>query len=426
MPKLALLGGEPVRRLDERPYPKYPSIGNEEIEAVIEVMRSGNLSSLRGHKVKEFEEAFAKYHGVPYAIAVSSGTTALHLALAAIGVGPGDEVIVPAYTFTSTATSVLMQCAIPVFADIDSRTFTIDPEDVERKVTEHTRAIIVVHLFGCPADMDRIKRIAEEYDIAIVEDCAQAHGAMYKGKKVGTIGDAGCFSFYQSKNMMTGEGGMIITRDPDIAERVSMLRNHAEIRGLKDYLKRHSPQEAFNMLGYNYRMTELQAAIGLVQLRKLDRMNEARRRIASEITKAIREIAGLEEPYVPDYAYHVFHIYAMKYYEEELGVPRDLFIDALRAEGVPASPGYEEPLYANPLYRLRLARKLGCPFTCPYYKGRVTYEDGICPVAEEICYRRGLWLLIHSELSDDDVKDIVEGIRKVVENIDELKRIRQG
>ena len=423
MPKLAILGGSPVRNVEERPYPSYPKITEEEISAVVEVLRSGVLSSRRGKKTKEFEDEFAKYIGVGHAIAVSSGTAAIHLALAALGVGPGDEVLVPAYTFTSSATAILMQNAIPVFVDVDPLTYNISIEDAERKVTENTKAIIVVHLFGLPADMDKIMKFANEHDLYIVEDCAQAHGAKYKGKFVGSIGHIGTFSFYESKNMMTGEGGMVTTNDDELAERVSMLRDHCEIRGLLEYMKKPDRKwPLVNMLGFNYRMTEVQAAIGLVQLKKLDRNNEKRRELAKILNSGLEKVLGIKPPYVPDYAYHVYHVYCSKYFEEETGIPRKLFVEAVRAEGGLVGEGYTEPLYTSPLYREKLVRSKGCPFTCPFYKGSVDYSNGVCPVAEELCYKRGLWFGIHSELSREDINDCLAAVEKVLSNVEELKK----
>ena len=427
MPKLAILGGPPVRDLKSKPYPSYPRITDDEINAVIEVLKAGVLSSRGGNKTKEFEEEFARYIGVNHAIAVSSGTAALHIALAALGIGPGDEVLVPAYTFTSSATAILMQNAIPVFVDVDSLTYNLDLGDAERKVSENTKAMIVVHLFGLPADMNKVMKFAEEHDLYVIEDCAQAHGAKYRGKVVGSIGHVGTFSFYESKNMMTGEGGMVTTNDDELAERIRMLRDHCEVRGLVEYMRKPKRKwPLVNMLGFNYRMTELQAAIGLVQLAKLDRNNKKRRELAEVLNHGLKKILGIEPPYVPDYAYHVYHVYCSKYFEEQVGIPRSLFVEAVKAEGALVSEGYLSPLYANPLYREKLARSKGCPFTCPFYKGQVDYSDGICPVTEELCYKRALWFRIHSELSKDDINDYLAAIEKVLDNIDELKESRKS
>ena len=259
--KLALLGGKPIRT---RPFPAYPVIGEEEKRAVMEVLDSGQLSTfsasrqgfLGGRKIQAFEAAFAEYHGIRHAIAVNSATSGLHAAVAACEVGPGDEVIVPPYTFTATATAVLHHNAIPVFVDVDPVTFCMDPAQLEKAITPRTKAVIPVHLLGHPADMDAILAIARRHHLKVIEDCAQAPGARYKGRLVGTMGDCGVFSFQETKNMVTGEGGMVITNDPDLAERARMIRNHGEavIAGEpRKYLT--------STIGWNYRMTEVEAAI---------------------------------------------------------------------------------------------------------------------------------------------------------------------
>ena len=264
--KLALLGGKPIRT---RPFPAYPVIGEEEKRAVMEVLDSGQLSTfsasrqgfLGGRKIQAFEAAFAEYHGIRHAIAVNSATSGLHAAVAACEVGPGDEVIVPPYTFTATATAVLHHNAIPVFVDVDPVTFCMDPAQLEKAITPRTKAVIPVHLLGHPADMDAILAIARRHHLKVIEDCAQAPGARYKGRLVGTMGDCGVFSFQETKNMVTGEGGMVITNDPDLAERARMIRNHGEavIAGEpRKYLT--------STIGWNYRMTEIEAAIGIFQL----------------------------------------------------------------------------------------------------------------------------------------------------------------
>jgi perosamine synthetase len=265
---LALLGGKPVRT---EPFPDYPVIGAEEKLAVMEVLDSGRLSTfsasrqgfLGGQKIQAFEAAFAEYHGTAHAIAVNSATSGLHAAVAACEIGPGDEVIVPPYTFTATATAVLHHNAIPVFADIDPVTFCLDAARVEAAVTPRTKAIIPVHLLGHPADMDAIMAVAQRHGLKVIEDCAQAPGARYKGRLVGTMGDCGVFSFQETKNMATGEGGMVITNDDAIAERARMVRNHGEA-----VVAGEARRYLTSTIGWNYRMTEIEAAIGLVQLGK--------------------------------------------------------------------------------------------------------------------------------------------------------------
>lgn len=423
--KLAILGGEPVRK---KPFPQYPIIGEEEIIAVNEVLKRGHLSSfgasrgpefLGGRKIREFEENFAEYHGVDYAIAVNSATAGLHISLAAADVGPGDEVIIPPYTFTSTATSVLMHNAIPVFVDVNPETYCLDPAKVEDAVTPSTKAIIPVHLLGHPAEMDAIMHIAKEHDLTVVEDCAQSPGAKYKGKLVGAIGDFGVFSFQETKNMMTGEGGMVITNDYLLAERCRMMRNHGEavIEGKnRTYIS--------NIIGWNYRMTEIEAAIGIEQLRKLDKFNDIRIRNSKFLSKKLSKIRGINIPYEAIDIFHVYHVYGMTYDENEVGIPRKIFVAALNAEGIPFGTGYPHPLYENPLFKEQIAYgDKGCPFTCKFYEGKVNYESGICPVAEDLCYNSALWLFnIRPPATLEDMQDIVDTLMKIVENIDQLQK----
>ncbi len=425
--KLAILGGEPVRR---EPFPPYPVIGQEEIDAVNEVLKSGNLSSfaasagpkfLGGRKIREFEENFAKYHCVNHAIAVNSATAGLHVALAAAGVGPGDEVIVPPYTFTATATSVLMHNAIPVFVDVDPRTYCLNPEKIEAFVTPSTKAIIPVHLLGHPAEMDTILKLASEHDLVVIEDCAQAPGAKYKGRLVGTMGDAGVFSFQETKNMMTGEGGMVITKDSEFAERCRMVRNHGEaiIEGKKrSYLS--------NIVGWNYRMTEIEAAIGIEQLKKLDRFNEIRIRNSKFLTKELSRIEGFNVPYEAPDIFHVYHVYGMIYEEEKMGIPRKTIVEALNGEGIPFGTGYPHPLYENPIFKEKIAYgDNGCPFSCQFYQGNVRYESGSCPVAESLCYRKALWFFgARPPASQNDMQDVVDAFNKIEENVDVLREIK--
>ncbi|MCZ7384093.1 MAG: DegT/DnrJ/EryC1/StrS family aminotransferase [Candidatus Methanoperedens sp.] len=425
--KLAILGGEPVRK---KPFPPYPVIGKEEIDAVNEVLKSGNLSSfaasagpkfLGGRKIREFEENFAKYHSLEYAIAVNSATAGLHVALAASGIGPGDEVIVPPYTFTATATSVLMHNAIPVFADVDPRTYCIDPERIEEAINPSTKAIIPVHLLGHPAEMDAIMKLANEHDLTVIEDCAQAPGAKYKGKLVGTIGDAGVFSFQETKNMMTGEGGMIITKDEELAERCRMIRNHGEaiIEGKKrSYIS--------NIVGWNYRMTEMEAAIGNEQLKKLDRFNEIRIKNSKFLTKNLSKIEGFNVPYEAPSILHVYHVYGMIYEEEKTGIPRKAIVEALNAEGIPFGTGYPHPLYENPVFKEKIAYgDHGCPFTCQFYKGNVRYESGLCSVAESLCYKKALWFFgARPPAAQIDMQDVVDAFIKIEENIDVLRELK--
>ena len=397
------------------------SVASQELPkgAIEELLnRLSNDRWVLGEAVREFEEEFAKYVGVDYAVALCNGTMALLVAYEALGIRKRTLITTP-YTFIATAATATFLGSEVNFVDVLPENACINPLEVIEKARKDA-IISVVHIFGYPASVDVVR---DSTDIPVVEDCAQAHGAKYKGKFVGSIGHIGTFSFYESKNMMTGEGGMVTTNDDELAERVSMLRDHCEIRGLLEYMKKPDRKwPLVNMLGFNYRMTEVQAAIGLVQLKKLDRNNEKRRELAKILNSGLEKVLGIKPPYVPDYAYHVYHVYCSKYFEEETGIPRKLFVEAVRAEGGLVGEGYTEPLYTSPLYREKLVRSKGCPFTCPFYKGSVDYSNGVCPVAEELCYKRGLWFGIHSELSREDINDCLAAVEKVLSNVEELKK----
>jgi dTDP-4-amino-4,6-dideoxygalactose transaminase len=421
--KLALLGGKPVRNI---PFPPYPIIGDEEKKAVMAVLDSGHISSfsasrqgfLGGERVQAFESAFAAYHSIAYGVAFNSATSGLHAAIAACGAGPGDEVIVPPYTFTATATAVLHHNAIPVFADIDPVTFCLDPRSFEAAITPRTKAVIPVHLLGHPADMDRILAIARRHKLKVIEDCAQAPGAMYKGRLVGTMGDCAIFSFQESKNMMTGEGGMLISNDSELVEQSRMVRNHGEtvIAGeARKYLAQ--------TIGWNYRMTEIEAAIGLVQLRKLDGLNAHRQDLARYLLDRLPAIPGLGYPVAQEQCTHVYNVFGMTYDEQQIGIPRQRFIQALIAEGIPVGSGYPRPLYHNPLFQERMAYgKQGCPFTCHLYQGTVSYAKGLCPVAEDLCAQSALWtFVVRPPATIADMDDIIHAFEKVIEAIPEIK-----
>ncbi len=353
-----------------------PMIDEEEIEAVVRVLRSKRLTLLSGKRIKKFEKEFAKYIGTKDAIAVNSGTAALHVSLCALGVGPGDEIIIPPFTFVATATAVLHQNAIPIFVDIDPKTYCINPEEIEKAITPKTKGIIPVHLFGHPADMDAILEIAEKHNLFVIEDACQAHGAEYKGKRVGSIGELGCFSFFESKNMMTGEGGIITTNNSELADAARLVRHHGE-----------PSWYVYERLGYNYRMTEIQAALGLVQLEKLEQLNQIRIDYANYYTEHLQDVDGIEVPYVSKDIKHVFHGYAPLIKPEKLNVSKEYLIEKLN-DGVPITKKiYPQPLYKAKLFQDRMGYgDVKCPFTCPYYGKDVTYDIHL-PVVEEICTR---------------------------------------
>lgn len=357
-----------------------PNLGKEEETAVIDVLRSGFLVS--GPKVKALEKEFAEYVGVDHAVAVTNGTVALDVALKALKIGAGDEVITSAFSFVASGNCVLFQNAKPVFADICPKTFNINPDDVAEKITPQTKAIIPVHMFGQPSDMDALKEIAEDNKIALIEDAAQAHGAEYKGKKAGSFGDMACFSLYATKNMTTAEGGIITTNNSDLAERARLLINHGQTQKYQH-----------DLLGYNYRMTEICAALGLVQLKKLDGFNKKRNENASLLSGSIQKIGGLTVPYVASDVKHVFHQYVIRV-ENGYPLSRDELATWLAEKGVGSAVHYPIPIYRQPLYT-----KLG-------------YENESCPNTEDSC-RRVLSLPVHPLVTRDDIKYILDSLNEI-------------
>ncbi len=352
-----------------------PIIGSEEIDAAGEVLMSGML--VQGESVKKFEEAFSDYLGAKSSIAVSNGTVALDLALKALGLQPGDEVISPAFTFIATANSILYQGSKPVFADVDEKTFNINPESLSEKITSKTRAVIGVHLYGQPFDMKAAMQICEDHHITLVEDCAQAHGAEFLGKKVGSFG-IGCFSFYPTKNMTTGEGGMITTSDEELAAKLRLLRNHGDT-GKYNHIS----------LGYNYRMTNLQGAIGQIQLQHLDEFNSRRIRNAKFLNAHLK-IKGITTPYKAKSVKHVYNQYVIRI-EDDFPASRETLMEYLQAKGIGSAVHYPKPVYEQPLYK-----ELG------YGKER-------CPVSEDVS-RRVLSLPVHPSLKQEDLEYIADSV----------------
>ncbi|MEA3403140.1 MAG: DegT/DnrJ/EryC1/StrS family aminotransferase [Armatimonadota bacterium] len=409
MSRLAINGGEPVRT---RPFPPYPQFGEEEARAAAETVRRGILCSQmyedpEDSQVRGFEREFAEHAGTRFAMATSSGTTALHTALAAAGIGVGDEVIVPPYTFLATATSVLMANAVPVFADIEPRTLGLDPASVRERITPRTRAVIVVHMNGYPADMDALVALARERDLVLIEDCAHAHGARHRGRRVGSIGRLGAFSFQQKKNLSLGEGGMVTTDDQGMAEVAARLRSFGG-----------------RPLGFNYRMPELQAAVGRVRLRRLDAGNEQRRANAASLDRRLHELPGIEPLRPREHTEAVYYNYVALCEEEALGVSRDCLLQALQAEGIPARSSYA-PLRRHETFRTRDGYGRGCPFACPFYLeagGEVPgYDERDTPMAVALCDRRIVDIKIHPPCDLDDMAEIADALEKVITHLDQLR-----
>jgi len=318
-------------------YISQPVTGLEEWEALREPLMTGWLTA--GPKVRAFEELFAEKHQVKHAIAVTSATTALHLALVALDLGPGDEVIVPAFTWVATANVVLYCGATPVFVDIDPKTFNLDPEDLKKRLTPRTKAIIPVHLFGLCADIDAIKAVAP--DIPLVEDAACAAGAAYKGTPAGGLGIVGCFSFHPRKSVTTGEGGMVTTQDDALAEKIRMLRNHGA--SISEEQRHHGPKPyllpEFNLLGYNYRMTDIQGAVGLVQLQKLDAFIEERARWAAFYRQHLRDLDWLQLPQEPEGYRHGWQSFVTLVDESRTPMTRNALMEYLQERGISTRPG---------------------------------------------------------------------------------------
>jgi len=318
-----------------------PLLGEEEVEAVAQVLRSGLLTSRSesASMVGRFEKAFAKFMKSKYAFAVNSGTAALHLSLLASEVGRGSEVIVPSFTFVATAETVVLVGAKPVFVDIDPDTYNVDPEKIEKAVTTKTRAIIPVDLFGLPAEIKPIKEIAEKHDLVVIEDAAQAHGAQYAGKPVGNFADLACWSFYASKNMTTGEGGMITTNSDEYADKLPYMRTHGE---KNEYVS--------SMIGGNFRMPEVEAAVGYVQLKKLPSFLKLRQRNAERLATKLRGVKKLQLPIVPKGRKHSWYLFTVRLKKAD-AKRRDKIVDELRKLGIGATVYYRVPIHLMPFYR---------------------------------------------------------------------------
>lgn len=401
MAGLALLGGEPLRK---KPFTVWPQFGQDELDGLKKVLESGRwfagmMGSEPGTMVWELEKEFSSLHGVQFASAVANGSAALEVSLRALGIGEGDEVIIPAYTFVATATAVLQVGAIPVVVDIEPETLCIDPARLKQAITEKTRAVIPVHFAGQIANMPEIIKIAREHNLKIIEDAAHAAGAVRFGKRAGSFGDTGCFSFQESKVMTSGEGGIITTNEEKIWKETRSLRSCGRYENRPWY-------EHFK-LGWNYRLSEFQAAVLLAQLKRLQEQIEKREENAKYLTERISEIPGIYHPrdFSSQTKYHSYYYYVLIYQSEKFnGIPRDLFVKALRAEGIPAEVTYipipDVPMFKQKKYPLR---DMGCPLT------------------KKIASR--IFVLMHQVLlgTKKDIDDIVEAIMKVRENMEKMR-----
>ena len=401
--KLAIDGGDPIRK---EPFPsRAGSVGEEELSQLADVVKSGHLSRLGGAKTKEVEDRFASLLGRKHALAVTSGTAALHTAVGAINPEPGDEIIVPPLTDMGTVIGVIYQNALPIFADVKPNGFHLDPQAVRQQITDRTRAIIVVHNWGAPADMDEFLAISEKHDIPLIEDCAQAYLTTCGGRLAGTMGEVGCFSLQQSKHITCGDGGLLVTDRDDLAQRARLFADKGWDRSALD--------RGHLFVGLNYRITELQSAVALAQLSKIEQFVARRRALADLLSHQLAGLPGLSTP--PDSASgNTYWFYPLRLEEAEFGLSRDRFIAALNAEGVPAWVW----LAGQPLYMfdaLRLRRAFGTshhPFDSPHASRRVEYGPGLCPNAERVM-REVVVLTIHEQYTEQDIADMAAAIHKV-------------
>lgn len=403
--RLAKDGGEPVRT---KPFAAWPVYGEEEEQALLRVLRSGKWGKLDGPEVETFERRFADYHQARYGIGVVNGTVSLRIALLAAGIRAGDEVIVPPYTFLATATAVVEANATPVFADIELETFNIDPRAIEAAITPRTKAIIPVHMGGLPADMDAILDIARRHRLAVIEDAAHAHGAEYRGRRVGAIGHMGSFSFQSTKNLNSGEGGIVTTSDDRLAEACRSIHNCGRAPG--------RPWYEHHMIAGNYRLSEFQGAILNAQFGRLEEQCRVRERNGTYLAGLLSRLPGIiPQTRDPRCTRHGYHLFLLRLDPAILGVSREAFLNALAAEGVPICAGYPWPLYRQPLFQ----RRAFGPFSA-CARG-MDYGRVCCPACERICYEQGAWMEQRLLLGpQDDMDDIARAFQKVYENRDKL------
>lgn len=422
--KLALFGGP---KAIPTPFKPYNPIGKEEVDAARTVIESGVLSKFigawhedfyGGPKVQEFERACADYFGVKHAVTVNSWTSGLIAAVGAIGIEPGDEVIVPPWTMCASATAILHWNAIPVFADIEPDTFCLDPASVEKNITPYTRAIMAVDIFGHSANMDALMAIARRHGLKVISDAAQAPGALYKGKYAGTLADVGGFSLNYHKHIHTGEGGILVTNDDQFAERLQLIRNHAEA-----VVAGKGVTNLANMVGYNFRLGEIECAMGIEQLKKLGSFVSSRQHAAARLSEGLAGLRGLRLPSVAEGCTHAYYVYPMVLDTTALGVSRERLLEALQAEGVQGLSARYQNVHLMPIFQQKIAYgSNGFPWSADICKRDVSYAKGICPVAEEMNDRHylGFAMCMH-ELEDTDIDLIVSAFRKVWDNLPALE-----
>jgi dTDP-4-amino-4,6-dideoxygalactose transaminase len=432
---LAINGGEPIRK---NPWSENLIYGDEEKKAALKSIETGLLSLFEashsplepfsfwgGPFVQRLEKDWCDYYKVKYSISVNSATSGLYAAIGALDIGYGDEVITSPYTMTACATAALVYGAIPIFADVQLETGCIDPDSVESLVTERTKAILVVHQFGIPADMDQIMEIAKKYNLKVIEDCAQAHGAKYKGQFVGTFGDIGVFSLNVNKTIQTGEGGVCVTNDDGLRYRLALIRNHGEA-----VVEAAGYGNISNIVGFNYRLTEIQAAIAIEQLKKLDDLNKIRIEYVNYLSDKLSKY-GCFKPMTMCYnkTYNkcdcvegsdclpTYYVFCLRFFKEMAGISREEFLNALKAEGIPIFfAGYTRPLYLLPLYQQKICFKNGYPFSAKENQNvKTNYYLGACPNAEKLFYEEFIGCEhIRFPHTSGDMDDIAKAINKLI------------
>lgn len=420
---LAILGGE---KIIAKSFKRYNPIGPEEVRVASKVVESGVLSKylgcwgsdfLGGPKVQEFERACENYFEVKHAITVNSWTSGLVVAVGGIGIEPGDEVIVSPWTMCASATAILHWNAIPVFADIDPDTFCLSPASIEANITPYTKAIMSVDIGGHPADMDSIMSIARKHGLMVISDTAQAPGALYKGKFAGTLSDIGGFSLNYHKHIHTGEGGILVTNDDELANRMRLIRNHAEA-----VVADMGVTNLNNMIGHNFRLGEIECAIGIEQLKKISHLVESRQAVAYRLTQGLKDLVGLRTPYVQPNCTHSYYMYFMTIDEIATGVDRNKIYDALVDEGVPGLSTTFENLHLLPMYQRKIAYgSKGFPWTSDICHRDVSYAKGICPVAEKLHDNSyiGFQMCMY-EMSNLETELMINAFRKVWFNLNSL------
>jgi perosamine synthetase len=423
--KLALLGGP---KAIPTPFKPYNPIGKEEVDAARAVIESGVLSKFigawhedfyGGPKVQGFEHQCAAYFGVKHAITVNSWTSGLIAAVGAIGIEPGDEVIVPPWTMCASATAILHWNAIPVFADIEPNTFCLDPASVEANITPYTKAIMAVDIFGHSANMDALMEIAQRHGLKVISDAAQAPGAMYKEKYAGTLADVGGFSLNYHKHIHTGEGGILVTNDDQIAERLQLIRNHAEA-----VVAGKGVTNLTNMVGYNFRLGEIECAIGIEQVKKLKGFVRGRQHVAERLNAGLSDLTGLRLPTVAEDCTHAYYVYPLVIDIESLGVKRERVIEALQAEGVQGlSSGYQN-VHRLPIFQKKIAYgSNGFPWNSNICRRDVSYAKGICPVAEDLHEKTYLgFSMCAFNMANEETDLVINAFKKVWKNLNKLKK----